>query len=108
MKINQPIEKPVVVSNNGAATSPKSAPTVSAQAQTAASSGMRSAGVAVTVSSLARTLEANNAGETPEVDLKKVQTVRAAIADGTYVVNPAVIADKLLANAQEVLQHQRI
>lgn len=108
MKINQPTEKPVVVSNNAATQGAKSAPTVSAQAQSSATASARSVGVAVTVSTLARTLEANSAADLPEVDLKKVQSVRAAIADGSYVVNPGVIADKLLANAQEMLQHQRI
>ncbi|MDD5028823.1 MAG: flagellar biosynthesis anti-sigma factor FlgM [Rhodoferax sp.] len=108
MKISQPTEKPVVVSNNVPASSAKSAPTVSAQAQTAAANSTRSSGVAVTVSTLARALEANNAGQAPDVDQKKVQTVRASIADGSYVVNPGVIADKLLANAQEMLQRQRV
>lgn len=107
MKINQPTETPVVVNNKPSAASPKNAPTASLQARSAAAQSTRSAGVAVTVSALARTLDANNAGESPDVDLKKVQTVRAAIADGTYVVNPGVIADKLLANAQEMLQRQK-
>ncbi|PIQ51711.1 MAG: flagellar biosynthesis anti-sigma factor FlgM [Comamonadaceae bacterium CG12_big_fil_rev_8_21_14_0_65_59_15] len=106
MKISQPTEKPIVAGNKPSAANAKSAPAASLQARSAAAEGTRSAGVAVTVSALARTLDANNAGEAPDVDLGKVQTVRAAIADGTYVVNPGVIADKLLANAQEMLQRQ--
>lgn len=35
--------------------------------------------------------------------MAKVEAVRSAIEQGTYVVNPEVIADKLLANAQEML-----
>jgi negative regulator of flagellin synthesis FlgM len=35
--------------------------------------------------------------------MDKVNAVRASIEQGTYVVNPEVIADKLLANAQEML-----
>lgn len=36
-------------------------------------------------------------------DAGKVQRVRDAIANGTYRINPEVIADKLIANAQELL-----
>jgi negative regulator of flagellin synthesis FlgM len=52
-------------------------------------------------------MEATNAGDAPEVDMGKVNAVRNAIAEGTYVVNPEVIADKLLSNAQEMLQRNR-
>jgi len=107
MKISQPTDKPVVASNNPPASGAKSAPTVSAQARLSASTSTRSAGVAVTVSTLARTLEASSTVDMPDVDLKKVQATRASIADGSYVVNPGAIADKLLANAQEILQRQR-
>lgn len=78
-----------------------------ASASTAASSGAsqstRSAGVAVTVSTLARGLEKTGRGEAADIDTQKVASVRAAIEDGTYVVNPEAIADKLLFNAQEML-----
>jgi negative regulator of flagellin synthesis FlgM len=36
-------------------------------------------------------------------DANKVEQVRQSIADGSYKVNAEAIADKLLANAQEVL-----
>jgi negative regulator of flagellin synthesis FlgM len=36
-------------------------------------------------------------------DADKVQRVRDAIAGGTYKINPEAIADKLIANAQELL-----
>jgi negative regulator of flagellin synthesis FlgM len=62
-----------------------------------------SAGVAVTVSARARALEQTKSTESPEVDTAKVNEVRAAIDNGTYVVNPGVIADKLLANAKDML-----
>ncbi len=62
-----------------------------------------SAGVAVTVSARARALEQTKSTEAPEVDTAKVKEVRAAIDNGTYVVNPGVIADKLLANAKDML-----
>ncbi len=36
-------------------------------------------------------------------DEEKVNRIRSAIADGTYQVNHGAIADKLIANAQELL-----
>lgn len=36
-------------------------------------------------------------------DAEKVKRVRDSIADGTYKINPEAIADKLIANAQELL-----
>jgi negative regulator of flagellin synthesis FlgM len=41
------------------------------------------------------------------VDTAKVDAVRTAISQGTYVVNPGVIADKMLSNAQEMLPRNR-
>ena len=62
-------------------------------------------GTPVTVSKLARSLEPVSAGE--GVDVKKVAAMREAIANGTYKVNADAIADKLLANAQEILSRAR-
>ena len=36
-------------------------------------------------------------------DQTKVEQVKQSIADGSYKVNPEAIADKLIANAQELL-----
>jgi negative regulator of flagellin synthesis FlgM len=76
-------------------------------AAAAAASNAGSAGVAVTVSTSVRALEQANRGETADVDTDKVNAVRTAIENGTYVVNPEAIADKLLANAQEMLDRTR-
>lgn len=64
-------------------------------------------GVAVTVSTLARTIEAASTGEAEEIDAQKVEAVKTAIQQGTYKVNAEAIADKLLANAQEMLNRTR-
>lgn len=58
------------------------------------------ASATVTLSKAASTLlsEAD-----PAFDAKKVAKVKQSIADGTYVVNPEAIADKLIANAREVI-----
>ena len=55
------------------------------------------------VTALARGLDKTGATE-PDVDGEKVKAMRQAIADKTYTVNPGAIADKLLANAREMLQ----
>lgn len=64
----------------------------------------RAQGVSVNLSSQARSLGAAAAGSSyGEIDHAKVEAFRAAIAQGTFAVNPGAIADKLLANAQEML-----
>jgi negative regulator of flagellin synthesis FlgM len=105
MKIGQPSELPALVTQAKSAASPKSE--VASNATAAASAGSaqstRAAGVAVTVSSQARALEKSSQSEVADVDSEKVATVRAAIQGGTFMVNPEAIADKLLSNAQEML-----
>ncbi|GAB4398264.1 MAG: hypothetical protein OHK0048_09380 [Rhodoferax sp.] len=106
MKINPPVESPVVQSA-ATALSGKNAPAQGVLAKSAASSKeTTTSGVAVTVSSAARALSAG-ATSTSDVDMAKVRAVKSAIAQGTYQVNPGVIADKLLSNAQEMLQRSR-
>lgn len=39
-----------------------------------------------------------------EFDAEKVQRVAQAIRDGSYRIDPEAIADKLIANAREVLE----
>lgn len=105
MKIGQTPDNTIQIQLGNAANAQKAEQ--KASASTAASSGAsqstRSAGVAVTVSTLARGLEKTGRGEAADIDTQKVASVRAAIEDGTYVVNPEAIADKLLFNAQEML-----
>ncbi len=104
MKIGQTSDIPVAV------TPATQTPPQKAAGQTAsatAAKDAKSTGVAVTVSTLARTLEQANRGEAADVDTEKVDSVRSAIEQGTYVVNAEAIADKLLANAQEMLNRTR-
>ncbi len=101
MKVGQPAEMPKVSTPSPAA-SGAAAPAKKEAAATATSTA-NSAGVAVTVSTTVRSLEQANRGEAADIDAEKVNAVRQAIEDGTYVVNAEAIADKLLANAQEML-----
>ena len=105
MKIGQPSDNPVSVNANASAV-----PSKGGQSSTASAVAIRSTqsdGVAVTMSTLARTLEASTRDETTDVDMEKVASVRTAIKQGTFVVNPGVIADKLLTNALEMLNRTR-
>lgn len=104
MKINQSSENPVALSNNAATLVAKGGSNASPLAKASPVKGTPAAGVAVTVSSLARSF---NADDVPEVDTAKVNAIKSAIAQGTYQVNPEAIADKLLSNAQEMLQRNR-
>lgn len=65
----------------------------------------KSPGVGVTVSSQARALE--RSGTAAEVDTNKVNALRLAIEQKNYMVNPEAIADKLLANAREMLDRSK-
>ena len=59
------------------------------------------AGVSVSASLLA--VQSHQASPA-DVDMKKVQSVRSAIDKKTYKVNAEAIADKMLANAEEILR----
>lgn len=105
MKIGQSSDNSNPVGTSGQSGPAKRGQNVSAKA--VAPKSNQSAGVAVTVSTLARTLVETHRGEAAEVDAEKVNAVRAAIQQGAYKVNAEAIADKLLANAQEVLKRSR-
>ncbi len=106
MKIGQPPEISTAVSPGSASAAQKTAQqpaTATAAVNATASKSTRSAGVAVTVSTLARALEKSDDTQPGDIDEQKVASVRSAIENGTYVVNPEAIADKLLSSAQEML-----
>lgn len=61
-------------------------------------------GVTLTLSSTAST---GGAGGGEVFNAEKVEAMKQAIASGTFQVNPEAIADKLLANAAEMLNASR-
>ena len=96
MKIGHPADKPAAA----AAGAPAAAETAKAgQAQAAAATADPSATVAL--SSTAATLLSG--GASGEFDAEKVARMSEAIASGNFKINAEAIADKLIANAQELL-----
>ena len=61
------------------------------------------AGTQVALSSTAATLRSGSADAAGDFDAAKVNRISQAIADGSFKINPEAIADKLIANAQELL-----
>jgi len=95
MKIGHPADKP-----GAAAAAPAAAePAKAGQGQAAAAAADPSATVAL--SSTAATLLSG--GASGEFDAEKVARMSEAIASGSFKVNAEAIADKLIANAQELL-----
>jgi negative regulator of flagellin synthesis FlgM len=100
MKVNGYNPSDLPASKTAANNTPKAEPNAAQSATSAASN----AGVSVVITSTARTLGKDAVSQSSEIDSKKVEAMKAAIADGSFTVNPEAIADKLLSNAQEMLR----
>jgi negative regulator of flagellin synthesis FlgM len=98
MKIGNPADAALAPLTQGtaAATDAKSARPAATPAADAADPSAK-----VALSSTVESLRAGGAGA--DFDAEKVARMQQAIANGTFQVNAEVIADKLIANAQEVL-----
>ena len=105
MKIGQKPELPGALAQTGLAKQAKSPASSAAEGVTKGAQSASAAGVPVTVSTAARSLE--SARTSGDFDAGKVKAVRAAIERGTFSVNAGVIADKLLDNAQEIFARSR-
>lgn len=103
MKIGQPSDLTAQLAQTQSSNAQKASTTAQTAPQSTAVKSSRSAGVAVSVSTLARTLAQPGLGEASEVDAQKVASMKASIAKGSYSVNAETIADKLLSSAQEML-----
>lgn len=105
MKIGQSPENSVSMQVGNAVSGQKNGQgSASAVASNSAAQAPRSAGVAVTMSNMARGLEkAAKSDGAGDIDSKKVAAVKAAIEDGSFSINPEAIADKLLADTKEML-----
>ena len=104
MKIGNPAD----ISTTAAPAATASAAAASAAAPgalTTAIPAQADASAKIQLSSAASTLLTGSA--TPEFDAEKVARISKAIDDGSFKINPEVIADKLIANAQELLSKTR-
>jgi negative regulator of flagellin synthesis FlgM len=99
MKIGHPADKPLPATAAGTPAAPAEAAKAAAPAHAGAATVDASATVAL--SSTASTLLSG--GASGEFDAEKVARISAQLADGSFKVNPEAIADKLIANAQELL-----
>lgn len=95
MKIGNPLDKALGV---GART--ESAPSTNGPSKTSSTDEAVGQSAKVTLSSASSFLGAGDG----VMDAAKVSRVKQAIDDGSYQVNPEVIADKLISNAKELLQ----
>ena len=102
MKIGQPAELPVALRRPALAHPAKGAVAKSPTGATAAAR-QQAASLAVTLPSSTSAMQQASRSQAADVDMELVDAVRAAIADGSFQVNAQVIADKLLANVQEML-----
>jgi len=97
MKIGHPAEKPTAVAPQ-TATAPNAE---AAKTQAAATPATPDASANVQLSSAASSLLSGSGSA--DFDSEKVARISKAIEDGTYKIDAEVIADKLIANAQELL-----
>ena len=97
MKIGKPLD------NAAGVVSPRTegANSAGSSGKTSSASGSSSDSSKVTISTAATGLMSGADGD---FDVGKVSSVKQAIDDGTYKVNAEVIADKLIANAKDLLQ----
>jgi negative regulator of flagellin synthesis FlgM len=98
MKIGHPADKPAAAAGAPAAADATKAGQAQASAATA---GAADPSATVALSSTAATLLSG--GASGEFDAEKVARMSEAIASGSFKVNAEAIADKLIANAQELL-----
>ena len=82
--------------NSGAGEAAAAPGQAEAQAAGPAATGSATVKLSATASSLL-------AGGSAEFDAAKVEKMRQAIASGSFQIDPGAIADKLIANAQELL-----
>jgi negative regulator of flagellin synthesis FlgM len=101
MKIGHPADKPLPAPAAGTPAASAEAAKASAGVAAGAATPTVDASATVALSSTASTLLSS--GGAGEFDADKVSRIAGAIADGSFKINPEAIADKLIANAQELL-----
>lgn len=109
MKIGTPPELPSVSTQTSPAAKQARSPAAAAEeaqrASTQATSAPAATASSVTVSSLAAQAFGAGMRSPADFDTNKVKAVRSAIEKGTFKVDAEAVADKMLANAAEILSH---
>lgn len=100
MKIGHPADKPLPAPAAGTPAAPAEAAKATAGVH-ATGAAQVDASATVALSSTASTLLSG--GASGEFDAEKVARIAGQVADGSIKINPEAIADKLIANAQELL-----
>jgi negative regulator of flagellin synthesis FlgM len=103
MKIGQAGESPVGSSAPGEPKVTSATATKAAKASTADIQPTSNSSTKVNLSDAVSGLLAGKELTSDVFDAAKVEHLANAIANGKFVVNPAVVADKLIANARELL-----
>lgn len=103
MKIGNPADKPAPLPAAASGPNATGSAAEAAKAQQAATAipAAADASAKIELSSTAANLLSGSG--TAEFDAEKVARVTKAIDDGSFKIDPEVIADKLIANAQELL-----
>lgn len=101
MKIGQPADKPVQTPAGTARTAVGDTAKGSPSTQPAAVAGEASA--KVVLSDAAAALLSATPSAKADFDADKVDRISKSIADGSFKVNHEAVADKLIANAKELL-----
>lgn len=96
MKIGNPSDKAV----GGIGPRTEGASSTGKSGKTSSASGSASESAKVTISTVASGLMSVEG----EFDAEKVSSVKQSIDNGSYKIDPEVIADKLIANAKDLLQ----
>jgi negative regulator of flagellin synthesis FlgM len=99
MKIGQPADKPALTPAGTARTGAGDAP----KAQPAQAAVEGEASTKVVLSDAAAALLSATPSAKADFDADKVDRISKAIADGSFKVNHEAVADKLIANAKELL-----
>ncbi len=102
MKIGSPAEKPAAPAAATPATAPQTRPAADSAAATPQAA---EASAQVALSSTAAKLLSGAEAAAGEFDTEKVARISRAIDQGEYTINAEAIADKLIANAAEVLNN---
>ena len=106
MKIGQQPELSSAVAQSNASKQAKTAALATEVSAKAPAASAAAAGVPVTLSRTAREIEQTGRNQS-DFDAGRVKAVRSAIENGTFKVDAGAIADKMLANAEEIISHSR-